>query len=101
MHDEITATVGGEFYSFDGRILEIFGREYSRRFHIRHLHLSVTGPDRKGRRTVTLAHGRPEAPGDSLTWHPTATEWEQSPDLAALLEAVQAGIDSAPGPGPV
>ncbi|RKE16932.1 hypothetical protein BX266_0178 [Streptomyces sp. TLI_171] len=25
MHDEITATVGSDFSSFDGRVLEIFG----------------------------------------------------------------------------
>lgn len=101
MHGEITATVGNEFYSFDGRILEIFGHEYPRRFHTRHLHLSVTGPDRKGRRTVDIAHGRPEAPGARYIWHLTAAEWEQSPELAALLEAVQASIDSASGPRPV
>ncbi|RKE16931.1 hypothetical protein BX266_0177 [Streptomyces sp. TLI_171] len=71
---------------------------------MRHLQLSVTGPDRKGRRTVTIAHGRPDAPGGSLTWHPTAAEWEASPELAALLaavlEAVRAGGDSASGRGP-
>ncbi|KPI20254.1 hypothetical protein OK074_7596 [Actinobacteria bacterium OK074] len=101
MRAEITATVGFDFYSFDGRVLEIFGGEYSRRYHVRHLHLSVTGPDRKGRRTVTIAHGQPGAGGHSLTWHPTAAEWEQSPDLAALLETVRAGVDSASGSRPV
>ncbi|MFJ9432865.1 hypothetical protein ACIRQY_24875 [Streptomyces sp. NPDC101490] len=101
MHDEITATVGSDLYSFDGRILEIFGGEYPRRFHVRHMHLSVTGPDRKGRRTVMIAHGQPEAPGGSLTWHPTAKEWEQSPDLAALLETVRSAVAAISGPGVV
>ncbi|MEW1695890.1 hypothetical protein ACIQCR_20755 [Streptomyces sp. NPDC093249] len=100
MHDEITATVGSDLYSFDGRVLEIFGGEYPRRFHVRHMHLSVTGPDRKGRRTVMIAHGRPETPGGSLIWHPTAKEWEQSPDLAALLETVRTAA-AASGPRPV
>ncbi|WP_183096863.1 hypothetical protein [Streptomyces sp. TLI_171] len=53
---------------------------------------------------MTIAHGRPDAPGGSLTWHPTAAEWEASPELAALLaavlEAVRAGGDSASGRGP-
>ena len=99
MRDEMTARVGSEFYSFDGRILEIFGG-HPYRFHIANLHLNVTGPDRKGRRTVEIVHGRPEIPGASLTWHLTATEWEQSPDLVALLEAVQTSIDSTTGPRP-
>ncbi|MEU9338615.1 hypothetical protein AB0D49_36610 [Streptomyces sp. NPDC048290] len=97
MRDEITARVGHEFYSFDGRILELFGREYSWRFHIRHMYMIVTEPDRKGRREVTLGHGTPENRGASLTWRPTAAEWEQSPDLAALLDAVRAALDAPPG----
>ncbi|MFE7978111.1 hypothetical protein [Streptomyces shenzhenensis] len=94
MNDEITATVGHQVYSFDGRILEIFGN-YPKRFHIRHMHLRITGPDRKGKRTVEI-----DAPGTHSTWHYTAAEWEQAPGLAALLAAVQAGIDSAPGQRP-
>ncbi|MER5360122.1 hypothetical protein [Streptomyces sp. NPDC002785] len=100
MNDEITTTVGREFYSFDGRILEIFGG-YPLRFHIRHLHLRVTEPDRKGKRTVEITHGRPEAPGARHTWNYTAAEWEQAHGLAALLEAVQAAIDSTSGHRPV
>jgi hypothetical protein len=96
MNDEITATDGDCLYTFDGRILERFGRD-PLRFHIRHMHLSLTGPDRKGRRTMEIAHGRPEAPGFSISWNYTAAEWEQTQGLAALLEAVQAAIDSIPG----
>lgn len=70
------------------------------RFPIDNLHLNVTGPDRKGRRTVEIAHGRPGAPGASLTWHLTAAEWEQSPDLVTLLKAVQTSIDATAGPRP-
>ncbi|MFF1649862.1 hypothetical protein [Streptomyces sp. NPDC058240] len=100
MNDEITTTVGREFYSFDGRILEIFGGNPIR-FHIRHLHLRVTGPDRKGKRIVEITHGRPEFPGGSHIWRYTAAEWEQAHGLAALLEAVQAAINSTSGHGPV
>ncbi|WP_427920823.1 hypothetical protein [Streptomyces sp. cg40] len=94
MNDEITAKVGHQLYSFDGRILEIFGN-YPKRFHIRHMRLSVTGPDRKGRRTVEIA-----AVGTHVTMSYTAAEWEQTPDLATLLQAVQAAGDSTPGHGP-
>ncbi|MFF4814292.1 hypothetical protein ACFY2K_06870 [Kitasatospora sp. NPDC001309] len=104
MNDEITTTFGNRFYSFDGRILEIFGSDPIR-FHVRYLHLSVTGPDRKGKRTVEIAHGRPEAPGARYVWTYTAAEWEQAQGLVELLEAVQAAVDSAAavsvsGPGP-
>ncbi|WP_405973545.1 hypothetical protein OG496_33130 [Streptomyces sp. NBC_00988] len=85
MNDEITATVGHQLYSFDGRILEIFGN-HPKRFHIRHMRLSVTGPDRKGRRIVEI-----DAVGMHLTMPYTAAEWE-APGLAALLETVQAAI---------
>ncbi|MFG2777257.1 hypothetical protein ACGFY7_05255 [Streptomyces prunicolor] len=91
MNDEITATVGHQLYSFDGRILEIFGN-HPKRFHIRYMRLSVTGPDRKGRQTVEI-----DALGAHVTMPYTAAEWEQTPDLAALLETVQAAIDSTPG----
>ncbi|WP_329040936.1 hypothetical protein OHT61_23560 [Streptomyces sp. NBC_00178] len=62
MGDEITTTIGRKLYSFDGRVLEIFGGDVCR-FHIRHMYLRVTGPDRKGKRTVEISHGRPELPG--------------------------------------
>ncbi|MFE6054963.1 hypothetical protein ACFQ6N_29790 [Kitasatospora sp. NPDC056446] len=94
MDDEITTTVGRDFYTFDGRVLEVFGGNPIR-FHVRHLHLSVTGPDRKGRRVVTITHGRPELPGGSHIWRYTAEEWERASGLAALLETVQAAIQSA------
>ena len=91
MNDEIMAVVGHQLYSFDGRVLEIFGN-HPERFHIRSMRLSVTGPDRKGRRTVEI-----NALGRSSTRNYTAAEWEQVPDLAALLETVQRAIDSDPG----
>ncbi|WP_216591274.1 hypothetical protein [Streptomyces brasiliscabiei] len=90
MNDEIMTTVGHEVLSFDGRILEIFG-SHPKRFHIRHLELRVTGPDRKGRRTLEI-----DAPGTHSTWHYTAAEWEGAPGLAALLEAVRAAVASLP-----
>ncbi|MFD3993502.1 hypothetical protein [Streptomyces sp. NPDC058583] len=94
MSDEITATVGGTLYSFDGRVLEIFGG-HPVRFHIRHMHLRVTGPDRKGRQTVEIRHGRPEAPGASHVWTYTAAERDDLRALTPVLDAVQAAIDSA------
>ena len=93
-NDEIMAVVGHQLYSFDGRVLEIFGN-HPKRFHIRYLRLSVTGPDRKGRRTVEI-----DALGAHSTMNYTAAEWEQAPDLAALLETVQTAIDATPGPWP-
>ncbi|MEV7419586.1 hypothetical protein [Streptomyces sp. NPDC089919] len=96
MDDEITAEDGNCLFTFDGRILERFGRD-PLRFHVRSMHLQVTGPDRKGRRQVEISHGRPGEPGFSHSWSYTAGEWERARGLAALLEAVQAAIDAAPG----
>lgn len=96
MNDEIMITVGTEFYSFDGRILEIFGG-HPLRFHIRNMDVEVTGPDRKGRRVVEIRHGQPDRRGMCHTWRYTAAEWEQAHGLAALLEAVQAAINSTSG----
>lgn len=39
--------------TFDGRVLEIFGGSV-RRFHVKLLTASVSGPDKHGSRTVTL-----------------------------------------------
>ncbi|MFB7588905.1 hypothetical protein [Streptomyces sp. NPDC056169] len=94
MTDEITARAGREFYTFDGRILEIFGN-YPTRFHIRNMDLRVTGPDRKGRRTVEVIAGPPETPATRHTWHHSAEEWQRAQGLEALLEAVRAGIATA------
>ncbi|MFE2267764.1 hypothetical protein ACFXB4_00835 [Streptomyces lavendulae] len=94
MTDEITARAGREFYTFDGRILEVFG-SHPRRFHVRNMDLRVTGPDRKGKRTVEVVSGPPGAPASQHTWHLSAEEWQQSQGLEALLEAVRAGISSA------
>ncbi|WLQ38591.1 hypothetical protein P8A22_00035 [Streptomyces laculatispora] len=96
MNDEIMITVGTRFYSFDGRILEIFGGDPIR-FHIRNMYVHVTGPDRKGKRVVEIGHGRPDLRGACHIWRYTAAEWEQAHGLAALLEAVQAAIDSTLG----
>ncbi|MFG3287828.1 hypothetical protein ACGF3G_03315 [Streptomyces sp. NPDC048179] len=95
MNEEITTVVGHQLYSFDGRILEVFGN-HPKRWHIRHMCLRVTGPDRKGKRTVEIT-----APGTVTTWQYTAEEWEQASDMVALLEVVQAAIGSASGHGPV
>ncbi|WP_405639733.1 hypothetical protein [Streptomyces sp. NBC_00019] len=98
MNDEIMGTVGCDIYSFDGRILEIFGI-LPARFRIRHLDLRVTGPDRKGERTVEIGHGQVKGGGTIREY--SAAEWEQADGLAALLEAVQAAIDSTSGRRPV
>ena len=98
MNDEIMTTVGCDIYSFDGRILEIFGISPVR-FHIRHLDLRVTGPDRKGKRTVEIGHGQVQGGGTIRNY--TAAEWEQARGLPALLEAVRTAIDSTSGHGPV
>ncbi|MGW7442753.1 hypothetical protein [Kitasatospora sp. NPDC054795] len=94
MTDEITARAGREFYTFDGRILEVFGSS-PKRFHIRNTDLRVTGPDRKGRRTVEVVAGPPEAPATQHTWHLSAEEWQRAQGLEALLETVRAAIASA------
>lgn len=91
MTDETTARAGREFYTFDGRILEVFGSS-PKRFHIRNTNLRVAGPDRKGRRTVEIVAGTPEAPATQHTWHHSAEEWQQAQGLEALLEQVRAGI---------
>ncbi|WP_033285051.1 hypothetical protein [Streptomyces sp. NRRL F-525] len=92
MNDEITAVIGHQLYSFDGRVLEIFGN-HPKRFHVRYLRLSVTGPDRKGSRTVEI-----DALGARSTMNYTAAEWEQAPGPATLLKAVRTAIDANPNP---
>ncbi|MET9660677.1 hypothetical protein [Streptomyces sp. NPDC006510] len=94
MNDEITARVGSQFYSFDGRVLEVFGGSVTHRFHVRHMHFRVTGPDRKGRRSVEICHGRLEKRGIRHIWHYSAAEWGSLTGLAQLLDTVQAAIDS-------
>ncbi|MFE1805274.1 hypothetical protein [Streptomyces sp. NPDC059533] len=93
MTDEITARAGREFYTFDGRILEVFG-SHPKRFHIRNMDLRVSDPDPKGKRTVEIVAGPPEAPAMQHTWHHSAEEWQQAKGLEALLETVRAGIAS-------
>ncbi|MER6097962.1 hypothetical protein ABT154_19290 [Streptomyces sp. NPDC001728] len=99
MTEETTARAGREFYTFDGRILEVFGSN-PKRFHIRNMDLWVTGPDRKGRRTVVIAEGTPEARSTQHTWHHSAEEWQRAQGLEALLEAVRARIATAREYGP-
>ncbi|WP_433272864.1 hypothetical protein ACQPZF_17530 [Actinosynnema sp. CS-041913] len=94
MDGEIMARAGNHLYTFDGRVLEVFGNS-SVRFHVRHMHLSVKGPDRKGNRTVEIRHGRPDAPGDGYVWRYSAAEWGSLPGLDGLLHAVRVAIDQA------
>ncbi|NEA97709.1 hypothetical protein [Streptomyces sp. SID13726] len=98
MNDEITATDGDCLFVFDGRILERFGRDPVR-FHVRYMHLNVTGPDRKGRRNVMIAHGRPDSPGASFSWTYTAAEWERARGFAELLEVVRTAVESGSDAG--
>ena len=58
--------------SFDGRVVEAFGKlsygSFGRtRFHLREVRIRATGPDRKGRMTVHLAGGS----GSSRSTRPT------------------------------
>lgn len=42
--------------AFDGRVLEVFtGAKSSSRSHVKHQSVTVTGPDKKGSRTVVLS----------------------------------------------
>ncbi|MFF0265849.1 hypothetical protein [Kribbella sp. NPDC004536] len=82
MNEEITAVVGLELYSFDGRILEIFG-PYPKRYHVAHLRLNLSDPDRKGNRKLQL-----DTPGVRSTTTITAKQWASSPNLPTLLQAV-------------
>ncbi|SDY99457.1 hypothetical protein SAMN05421504_108174 [Amycolatopsis xylanica] len=91
MEGEITTRVGQHLYTFDGRVFEIFGTTPVR-FHVEHMYLQVTDPDRKGRRTVTFHHGTPEAPGSSHSWTYSAAELAGLPELLPFLEAVRAAI---------
>lgn len=70
----MTTRVGKQFHSFDGRVLEIFGGTVAHRFHVRHMHFRIEGPDRKGRRSVLIWHGRPESRGTCHIWHHSAEE---------------------------
>ncbi len=96
MNDEITATAGSHLYAFDGRVLSIFGGSVTHSFHVRHMYFRVTGPDRKGRRSVEIGHGRPEKRGFRHIWPLSAEEWDGPTGLCRLLDAVQAAIDAVP-----
>ncbi|MFG2216549.1 hypothetical protein ACGFN1_16970 [Streptomyces sp. NPDC048685] len=96
MSDEITARAGSRFCPFDGRVLETFGGSVTHGFHVCHMHFRVTGPDRKGRRSVEICHGQPEERGIRRIGHHSAAEWDGPTGLARLLETVQAAIDSVP-----
>lgn len=82
MNDEITATVGKELYSFDGRIPEISGSHHLR-FHIRHMHVRVTGPDRKGRRAVLAGVPWPGC-GHKGAWQGSGVQRELSGELIRI-----------------
>jgi hypothetical protein len=97
MTDEITATVGRHLYSFDGRVLEVFGG-HTVRFHVRHMHIRAKELDRKGKRaTVDICHGRPGAAGARHIWTYSVAKDGDLSGLFRLLDTVAAAIDSAAG----
>ena len=54
--------------TFDGRVLEIFGGP-ERRFHVKLLTVTVSGPDKRGIRQVTLEqYQRTEIPLDETAF---------------------------------
>ncbi len=87
--------VGTDLYSFDGRVLELFGGNAVVRFHVRHMYVLIGEPNRKGARTIELCHGRPNAPGARHIWTWTAREWAELSELARLLDVVRAASDAA------
>jgi hypothetical protein len=73
--------------SFDGRVLEVFGGSV-RRFHVRLLSVTVSGPDRHGNRNIALKQAGVEnsLPVDEPTYEA----------LQPLLEALKlAGVPVA------
>ncbi|MFD7715243.1 hypothetical protein [Streptomyces sp. NPDC059814] len=91
--DEITVRIDRQLYSFDGRVLEIFGlREATERFHVKYMYIDVAGPNRKGVMEVRLCHGHRDAPAGSHGRTYDAAEWAA---LAPLLHTVQSAIDDA------
>ncbi|WP_329182034.1 hypothetical protein [Streptomyces sp. NBC_01477] len=91
--DEVTTVVDSQLYSFDGRVLEVFGAGGAARFHVRNMHLRIDGPDRKGNRTVRICHGRPDAPAGCHLWRYSAARWSELTGLVELLRVVQAAVD--------
>ncbi|MET8980899.1 hypothetical protein ABZX85_35390 [Streptomyces sp. NPDC004539] len=95
MNDEITLMVGRRLYSFDGRVLEIFGGEDAVRYHVRNMYVRVTGPDRKGKRVVEIGHGKqPDSRGGGHVWRYTAEEWDEVRGLGEFLETVRTAAES-------
>jgi hypothetical protein len=52
--DPVEVQIDMGVFTFDGHVLELFVTT-SERFHVRLLSVTVSGPDRKGRRRVTFA----------------------------------------------
>lgn len=73
--------------TFDGHVLQVFGRSV-RRFHVRLLAVTMSGPDKKGNRNVTLEQSGNETapPLDEAAFE----------GLQPLLDALQgAGVSVA------
>jgi hypothetical protein len=70
--------------SFDGRVLEIFGASV-RRYHVTLLAVTVSGPDKRGTRTVKLEQSQVE-----YDWPVDEAQFEQ---LRPVLDALRgAGV---------
>jgi len=67
--------------AFDGRVLEVFGPAVNR-FNVRLLAIKVPGPDKKGRRVLTLTHAGRD--------YDLSLESEEFETLQPVLDALRA-----------
>jgi hypothetical protein len=89
--DPIEVQIDMGVFMFDGHVLEVFVTA-SERFHVRLLTVTVTGPNRKGRRLMTLAQAgyRSELPLDEAEFQ----------GLQPIFEALRgAGVKVVVGEG--
>ena len=81
----------GVLFTFDGRVLEVFGfpGSQSMRFHVLNLTVELDEPDRKGRRWLRL---KPVNGGGGLMMEVPEQDW---PVLGPFLDQVWAAIPQA------
>ena len=68
--------------SFDGRVLELFGR-YAHRYHVDELEVRVKGPDKKGRYEVAIDSRF----GGGAQFYVEGPDW---PAIEPVIEAARA-----------
>jgi hypothetical protein len=86
---EFTDSVRGpSVVTWDGLVLEVFTEQAGSggRLHARLLHVTVKGPDRKGRYEVALTT-KPGGSGGGTTLFVSGDDW---PDVQPFIEAVAA-----------